>query len=145
VLLVIALLLVAALSALSIVNFLTSSNAPSQLGPYQLAGSTDLVSLTFPNCSRVVVNWQVTSGERANFSVLPPPEIAPSSCSGPPPSNATCPPTGCTPGIGEPVCFEAGFSGNCSFTATQAGYDFVLWAPHPDEVRAVVSFTASYS
>ncbi len=120
------------------------------MGPYLLDNSNRSTLLAFPDCAHVAVRWSVVSGSSANFSVWPPPLKLISNCSGPPPTNSTCPSSGCDPYQGPPVCYEAGQGGSCSFTSTQEDYEFALYEPcSPQAVcpslgNLVVSFTADY-
>jgi len=143
---VLVLLVAALLSTVVIESHIAAVHSSSELGPFELTGSNPGVSLAIPHCSYVRVTWEVTNGARANFSVMPPPEVSTSNCTGPPPSNATCLPSGCQPYGPNPVCFETGLSGTCSFTASQTEYGFELWAQSRSGLSgAAVSFTISYT
>jgi hypothetical protein len=118
------------------------------LGPYVLTNSSRSVSLEFPECAVVTTNWRAVTGVAANFSVWPPPLRVSSTCTGPAPTNSTCPQSGCDPYEGPPVCYETGQGGSCSFTSTQTGYEFDLYSACsptscPSLGGLTVSFTAS--
>jgi hypothetical protein len=120
------------------------------LGPYVLTNSSRSVSLEFPECAAVAANWSVVTGTAANFSVWPPPLRLASTCTGPSPTNSTCPQSGCDPYEGPPICYETGQGGSCSFTSTQTGYEFYLYSACsptrcPPLGDLTVSFTASYT
>lgn len=71
----------------------------------------------------------------ANFSVTPPViDYLHPVCNSPPPTNASCPPTGC--GYAPPpICFESGFHGECTFTSEQPEYYFGMWIRNVSEQR----------
>lgn len=101
---------------------------------YTLTSSNRSDGLSFPNCNQVSVTWQVVAGGVANFSVWPPEAVVVGNCPEPAlsPPPASCPAWACggaSMGPG-PVCFEVGMSGACSFSATQAGYTFLLDSPY---------------
>ena len=100
----------------------------TEAGPFTLSNSTPGITLEYPLCSWVSVTWQVETGGPANFTVWGPPVANPTRCTGPPPTNASCPPAGC-PLSGVPVCSESGYGGTCGFTATAAEFTFYLDAP----------------
>lgn len=127
-------LIVAAATVLGVLIFPSSHQGhPSEsgrvtiLGPYTLENGNS-VALSFPICSVATVNWTLKAGTPVNFTVWPPALEQLSTCSGPPPSNAICLPGGCSPYGPNPVCFETGTSGSCSFAASQTAYGFGLWA-----------------
>lgn len=118
------------------------------LGPYVLNSSNPGVSLSLPDCSIVSVDWGVVSGPSVNFSVGQGGALGVSNCHNYVlPSNATCPVAYCglmnaEPG---PICFETGFGGTCSFTATQPSYGFGAIASPWSIGNATVTFTVHYS
>jgi hypothetical protein len=129
--------------------FLSGPSGPRtvSLGPYVLNNTTTSFSLTFPNCSFVTVHWRVVTGPRGNFSVWPPPLIQNAVCGHyVPPSNATCPPGGCSPYGSAPVCYEQGTGGNCTFTSIAKAYNFILYNQSVLQSLGllVVSFTVVY-
>ena len=126
--------------AVSATNVSSGPNPSGTLGWYSLNNSTRSIGLSFPICSRVFVTWYVSDGPAANFSVVPPEFEATADCHGPPPTNGSCSPSVCGyyAQAGAPVCFESGYSGQCSFTATQTGYNFLLWT------RLAVTNTTTY-
>lgn len=133
---------IGALVVLSVLGPMPTSN----LGPFILNSANPNVSLSFPDCAVVTVHWKVVVGPRMNFSVGAGPVLLASDCHGPPPSNATCVEPYCggismAPG---PVCFEQGYGGTCSFTATQPTYGFGAVAYPYSIGNATVSFTISY-
>jgi hypothetical protein len=120
------------------------------LGPFLLSSSNPSVSLSFPDCAIVTVHWNVVTGPRANFSVGSGEVALASDCHGPPPSSATCPVPYCggngTVSMGPgPICFESGFAGTCSFTATQPIYGFVALSYPWSIGNATVAFTINYT
>jgi len=123
------------------------------MGPYVLNSSNPGVFLSLPDCAHVTVHWDVISGPSMNFSVGSGEAILASDCHDwTPPSNETCPAPYCEPGTQSlgpgPICFESGFSGTCSFTATQLSYGFTAFTAlsYPWSIgNATVSFTIDYS
>jgi hypothetical protein len=118
------------------------------LGPYTLNQSTESVGISLPACAIALVNWHITSGERAYFAVVTSPAIVSLNCTNViPPSNASCPAPGCMPpsyGLGLPICVEAGTNGSCSFEAAVAGYSALLYLPYSQgEVNLI--FSVNYS
>jgi len=118
----------------------------SHMGPFILNSSNPTVSLSFPECAVVTVHWTVVVGPQVNFSVGSGEVVLASDCHGPPPTNASCVEPYCggvsmAPG---PICFEQGYGGTCSFTATQPMYGFGAVAYPYSIGNATVSFTISY-
>lgn len=117
------------------------------IGPYTLDSSTSTVELTFPVCSWVTIDWHVLRGGEANFTVGVGEMVPAPSCQGPPPTNESCLPVGCSVNGPQDVCFETGASGSCSFTNNYPdGYAFsvYLWTPTESLSDLQVNFTASY-
>jgi len=125
----------AVVAAVSVSNVSSGPSQSGTFGWYALNNSTRSIGLSFPICSFVEASWYVSVLDEpaANFSVFPGGEFQQmTDCHGPPPSNGSCLPSVCGyyANGGAPVCFETGYSGQCTFTATQTTYSFLLWS-HP--------------
>jgi hypothetical protein len=156
---------IVAVVAVAVVGFTTAAlagwgggappGATGAFGPFLLTNASHDIGLSFPDCSLVLVHWSVVTGPSANFSVWPPAAVVATTCTGLPPSNATCPVSVCkTTSLGPwPVCFETGAEGSCTFVAAQTGYSFVLYpvclsrgsACLPTLGNLTVTFTAIYT
>jgi len=136
-----------------------ASASGGKLGPYtlnSLGGPENSLSvqLSFPLCTNVTVQWNITadpqweaSGEgNVTFTVWTPASVQNSTCRGTPPvENLTCPSQGCPVYIGQPACIETGAAGTCAFQATQTNYTFLLYSRFDQGAIGILSFTASYS
>ena len=137
-------------AVIGVVLALAFIGPPTQhtMGPYVLNSSNQGLSLSFPDCAQVTVHWNVVSGPGVNFSVGQGDSLGLSDCYNQlSPSNATCVEPYCggpstAPG---PICFEQGFRGTCSFTATQPMYEFAALSYPWNVGNATVSFTINYS
>lgn len=116
-------------------------------GPYTLDASTPTVGLSFPACSRVTLDWHAVQGAEVNFTVGVGEWTPASSCRGPPPTNESCLPSGCSVNGPQDVCFETGTLGSCSFTNDYPGgyvFSVYLWTSTGILGDANVDFTANY-
>jgi hypothetical protein len=132
----------------AIVDGRLPSSSPANrggFGPLNVGKGLSEIVLSFPSCSAVNVTWNVVNGSAVNFSVVPPSATGNEICRGPGPSNARCAPSGCSVYGGNPICFETGFAGACSFTASQPEYTFGLWWAANHTRNSTVAFTADYT
>ena len=116
-------------------------------GPYTLDASTPTVGLSFPACSWVTLDWHAVQGAEVNFTVGVGEWAPASSCRGPPPTNESCLPSGCSVNGPQDVCFETGTLGSCSFTNHYPGgyvFSVYLWTSSGTLGDAKADFTASY-
>ena len=120
-------------------------NNPTKLGPYTLNSTDSNFTLSPPSCELVTVDWHVVSGRGANFTVWPPVVKTLQHClHNWPSTNATCLPVGCSLD-NNPVCFESGLGGTCSFESTQQHYQVELWSPSGPISSVLVTFNATFT
>ncbi len=118
------------------------------LGPYTLDATNYYapIEISFPQCAFVVAHWAVVTGGPTNFSAGSGEFVADSDCHGPPPSNQSCLPSGCSSMGPPPICYEVGMGGSCSFTATQSQYYFdIFQASGPVPANESAAVTIDYS
>jgi hypothetical protein len=118
-------------------------SGPAQLGPYMLDPASPSVVFSPRECQVVTIHWRITMGSEANFTVYPPVARDGGNCaSSHSATNASCLPIGCND-EDNPICFEVGQSGSCSFESTEQFYTAELWAGDNETSGSSVVFSGS--